>query len=92
MSAATCVTDANRDVEKKLESHRRANIERLESVIHADVQRGAVSPDVDATSLAEFVGAVLQGMALRGKDGASAHSLRATAKMAYSQVEKAVSL
>ena len=90
VSAATCVTDANRDVEKKLESHRRANIERLENVIHVDMQRGAVSPDVDATSLAEFVGTVLQGMALRGKDGASARSLRATAEMAYSQVEKVV--
>lgn len=85
-SAAACVTDANRDVEKKLKEYRLSNIKRIEDAFRSDVKKGIVAPDSDAEGLAGFVGAVLQGMAQLGRDGASATSLRSTAEMTYSHV------
>lgn len=87
VSAATCVTDENRDVEEKLEGHRRSNIKRIEDVLRADLAAGQASSAVDPAAVAGFVGTVLQGMAQRGRDGASRAELRSTAQMALSQVE-----
>lgn len=86
-SAAVCATEANRDVERKLEDHRISNIKRIEDVVRSSIKKGDVVADVNAEALAGFVGTVLQGMAQRGRDGASAEDLRSTADMAYAYVE-----
>lgn len=90
VSAATCVTDENHDVEVKLESHRRSNIKQIEGILRTDQDKGAISKNADPEALANFVGTVLQGMAQRGRDGASARELRTTAEMSLSQVEQAL--
>lgn len=92
VSAATCATNENRDVEKKLEAHRRSNIKRIEGVLQADQASGEISKKVDAEAVANFVGTVLQGMAQRGRDGASARELRTTAEMSLNQVEQTLRL
>ncbi|MEV0573058.1 TetR/AcrR family transcriptional regulator [Micrococcus luteus] len=92
VSAATCVTDANRDVEEKLEAHRHSNIRRIEGVLRTDLEAGRISEAVDPVAVAGFVGTVLQGMAQRGRDGASADELRSTAEMTFAQVEQTLQL
>ena len=86
-SAAVCVTEANRDVERKLEDRRISNVKRIEGVVRSSIEKGDVATSVNAEALAGFVGTVLQGMAQRGRDGASAEDLRTTADMAYTYVE-----
>lgn len=88
VSAATCVTDANRDVEEKLEGHRRSNIEQIEARLRADLEAERISGTADPGAIASFVGTVLQGMAQRGRDGASSDELRSTAEMTFTQVER----
>ncbi len=88
VSAATCVTDANRDVAEKLEVHRHSNIRRIEAVLRADLEAERISETADPAAVAGFVGTVLQGMAQRGRDGASVDELRSTAEMAFAQVER----
>lgn len=85
--AATCVTDANRDIEKKLESHRISNIKRIKNIIDADLEKEVIVSDVNAENIAEFIGTVLQGMAQRGRDGASLRNLQSTARITYICVE-----
>lgn len=86
-SAAVCVTEANRDVERKLEDRRISNVKRIEGVVRSSIEKGDVAASVNAEALAGFVGTVLQGMAQRGRDGALAEDLRTTADMAYTYVE-----
>lgn len=90
MSAATCVTAENRDVEEKLEGHRRSNIKRIEAVLRGDLEAERISGAVDPVAVAGFVGTVLQGMAQRGRDGAPVDELCSTAEMTLAQVERAL--
>lgn len=90
VSAATCVTAENRDVEEKLEGHRRSNIKRIEAVLRGDLEAERISGAVDPAAVAGFVGTVLQGMAQRGRDGASVDELCSTAEMTLAQVERAL--
>ena len=90
VSAATCVTDASRDVEQKLEAHSHSDIRRIETVLRADLEAERISGTADPAAVAGFVGTVLQGMAQRGRDGASVGELRSTAEMAFDQVERAL--
>ena len=92
VSAANCVTDANRDVAEKLEAHRCLNIKRIEDVLQADLKMGEIPKTVDPTAIASFVGTVLYGMAQRGRDGASVCELRSTAEMAIKQVERTMNI
>ena len=86
-SSAVCVTEANRDVERKLEDHRISNIKRIENVVRSSIKNGDVAASVNAEALAGFIGTVLQGMAQRGRDGASIEDLQSTADMTYAYVE-----
>ncbi len=92
VSAAVCVSDANRDVAKPLEAHRTANIRMIKDLISIDIASGIIPSTVKASSLADFVGTVLQGMALRGRDGASIAELSETATMTYVFVEQRTAL
>lgn len=92
MSAATCVTDENRDVEEQLEAHRRSNIKQIEDMLRSDKDSGMLPEGVAPEAIAGFVGTVLQGMAQRGRDGASSRELRTTAEMTLEQVEQSLRL
>lgn len=91
VSAAACVSEDNRDIEEAMEEHRLKNIKRLEEVLVADIETGVISSGLDAASIAEFVGTVLQGMAQRGREGASYITLKKTAEMACGYVESTIS-
>ena len=92
VSAATCVTDGNRAIEQKLQAHRNSNIKNIEAVLQADLELGKIPRTVNPAAVANFAGAVLQGMAQRGRDGASVDELRTTAEMAFAQVEQTLQL
>lgn len=88
VSAATCVTDANREVEEKLKNNRLSNIKKIESILQSDRNAGNIPNTVNPSTVAGFVATVLQGMAQRGRDGASSDDLRSTANLAFEQVER----
>ena len=54
VSAANCVTDANRDVAEKLEAHRCLNIKRIEDVFASRSQNGGDSQDGRPYSYRKF--------------------------------------
>ncbi len=88
VSAGTCVTDANCDIQKELEGRRNATVQRIEDFVRADVESGALPDSVDPRAAANFVGTVMLGMSQRGRDGASEQDLTATAEMAFEQVQQ----
>ncbi|MEU3731965.1 TetR/AcrR family transcriptional regulator [Streptomyces sp. NPDC033538] len=78
-AAANCSTA---EVEESLRQRRNANIAGIEDRIRADVAAGALPPDTDATALARYTGAMIQGMSQQARDGASRAELEALAEIA----------
>ncbi|MGW5674399.1 hypothetical protein ACWEV4_04845 [Streptomyces sp. NPDC003860] len=68
ISAALTCADA--EVMASLRDRRNANIALFERRVRTGVAAGVLPVDTDATALARFVGAVLQGMSLQARDGA----------------------
>ncbi|PID59966.1 MAG: TetR family transcriptional regulator [Gammaproteobacteria bacterium] len=88
-STATCVTDANCDIEKQLEQRRNAYVQGIEDVVRSDIDAGVLPDAAEPRMIASFVGAVLLGMAQRARDGATEQDLTETAEMAFAQVQQA---
>ncbi|MFI5802314.1 TetR/AcrR family transcriptional regulator [Streptomyces sp. NPDC051561] len=80
ISAATNCATA--EVEQSLRERRNAALAAFESRIRADIAAGVLPADTDATSLARFSGAVLQGMSQQARDGATKEELEAVAALA----------
>ncbi|MFH9816383.1 TetR/AcrR family transcriptional regulator [Streptomyces sp. NPDC017230] len=78
-AAANCSTA---EVEESLRQRRNANIAGIEDRIRADVAAGTLPPDIDATALARYTGAMIQGMSQQARDGASRAELEALAEIA----------
>ncbi|MFI6285392.1 TetR/AcrR family transcriptional regulator [Streptomyces sp. NPDC051018] len=78
-AALNCADPA---VEAALRDRRNANIAAFESRVRADIAAGLLPPDTDAGALARFVGAVVQGMSLQARDGATREELEAVAQTA----------
>ncbi|GAA4011514.1 TetR/AcrR family transcriptional regulator [Streptomyces marokkonensis] len=78
-AAVNCSTS---EVEESLRERRNANIAGIEDRIRADVAAGALPPDTDATALARYTGAMIQGMSQQARDGASRAELEALAEIA----------
>lgn len=80
ISSAGCVTEANEAVARKLREQRNSNVARL-------AERLAEAPDDDALgadprAASDFVGAVVQGMSTRARDGATVEQLTRVADLA----------
>ncbi|MFJ6380904.1 TetR/AcrR family transcriptional regulator [Kitasatospora sp. NPDC092039] len=86
ISSATRVSEAGQEVADRLRELRNANIDRLEARIGADADAGVLPAGTDARALAEFLGAVVQGMSHRARDGATVATLRTVAGMAWDSV------
>ncbi|MFE1036993.1 TetR/AcrR family transcriptional regulator [Streptomyces sp. NPDC058807] len=78
-AAANCSTA---EVEESLRRRRNANIAAIESRIDTDVAAGLLPADTDATALARYAGAMIQGMSQQARDGASRTELEALAEIA----------
>jgi AcrR family transcriptional regulator len=80
INAGSTATDPS--VVEALRRQRNSNIDRLESRLTAGVEAGELPPDFDSRAIAEFIGATVQGMSVRARDGASVAQLEAAASIA----------
>ncbi|GGU71877.1 TetR family transcriptional regulator [Streptomyces litmocidini] len=78
-AAVNCSTP---EVEEALRARRNDNLASFENRIRQDVEAGDLPPDTDPRALARLTGAVLQGMSLQARDGATAEELAAVAEAA----------
>ncbi|MFD9906564.1 TetR/AcrR family transcriptional regulator [Streptomyces sp. NPDC059063] len=78
-AATNCTTP---EVEQTLRERRNANIAAMEQRIRADIASGELPESTDATVLARYAGAVLQGLSQQSRDGATREELDAIARMA----------
>ncbi|MGK5626871.1 TetR/AcrR family transcriptional regulator [Streptomyces sp. URMC 123] len=81
-SAATNCTPQSADVGEGLAERRRANVDRIEARIRADVVAGELPADTDAHGLAVFTAAVIGGMSQQARDGADRTTLEGVARTA----------
>lgn len=66
---------------------REANVGRFVERLQRGIAEGQLRPETDVTALARFIGAIIQGMAVQARDGASTETLRDIAAMAVAQIE-----
>ena len=67
---------------------RNARMERLHTRIEQGISVGQISPETDAVALARFIAAMLDGMSLQARDGASASDLKSLAEHAVSEIAR----
>ncbi|MFE7663197.1 TetR/AcrR family transcriptional regulator [Streptomyces celluloflavus] len=82
ISAALNTTPASAEVAASLREMRRSNIGQIESRIRADIVSGELPAGTDASALAHYVGAVIQGMSQQARDGADRAMLADIAALA----------
>ena len=82
ISAAVAVTPQNQKVADRLRKLRNDNIARLALALGNDVADGTLPPETPTADLASYVGATLQGMSQRGRDGADSAHLHTVAQLA----------
>jgi AcrR family transcriptional regulator len=81
MAAATCASSSE-EMQSALQEQRLSSRARVKERIERGVKEGDVPAGVDAAALADFYAAVLAGMSLQARDGASRKSLLATVETA----------
>ncbi|HZZ91903.1 MAG TPA: TetR/AcrR family transcriptional regulator [Usitatibacter sp.] len=89
--AMTTAASTSERVQQILCEERAAAKERLRGRIQRGIREGELPPDTDATALANLYGAVLAGMSLQAREGASRKALLAmveTAMRAWPEAPK----
>jgi hypothetical protein len=82
MMAATTATSASKELQAALAKNRAESRSRLRDRIVRGMQDGDVPAGTDADALADFYSALMAGMAMQGRDGATRRSLLATVERA----------
>ncbi|MFF8368697.1 TetR/AcrR family transcriptional regulator [Streptomyces lydicus] len=82
ISAALNISPASTEVAASLREMRRSNLREIASAVRADVAAGELPAGTDADALADYVGAVIQGMSQQARDGAERTALEAVAELA----------
>lgn len=82
ISGATNCSPASASVEEALRKMRIANEGRIRTRIEAAIADGELAHDTDAEALADYVGAIMQGMSQHARDGATRERLEAIAGLA----------
>jgi AcrR family transcriptional regulator len=80
--AATNCSVAAEHIQTALAKRRALGIANIEERIQRGIDDGEMPADTDAACLANFVGAVYQGMSMQAKDGATRENLLRTAESA----------
>ncbi|MFI9410697.1 TetR/AcrR family transcriptional regulator [Nocardia gamkensis] len=80
ISAGVNTTSA--EIADFLRDMRNRNIDAFAARIQADIDAGVLSPNLDARTLARYVGTVMQGMSQAARDGASRAELQRVAELA----------
>ncbi|HUL56530.1 MAG TPA: TetR/AcrR family transcriptional regulator [Usitatibacter sp.] len=81
MAAATSA-NASARLQRMLAEKRAANRERLRARIKQGIAEGDVAPQTDAGALADFYVAIMAGLSMQARDGATRKSLLATVERA----------
>jgi AcrR family transcriptional regulator len=81
MSAATC-SGSSEEMQSALHERRKSSRAHIKERIDRGIREGDVAPGVDSAALADFYAAVMSGMSLQARDGASRKSLLATVETA----------
>ena len=82
MMAATTASSASKELQAALARSRAESRSRLRDRIVRGMQEGDVPAGTDADSLADFYSALMAGMSMQGRDGATRRSLLATVERA----------
>ncbi|MER7153278.1 TetR/AcrR family transcriptional regulator [Streptomyces lydicus] len=82
ISAALNISPASAEVAASLREMRRSNLREIASAVRADVAAGELPVDTDADALADYVGAVIQGISQQARDGAERTALEAVVELA----------
>lgn len=69
-------------------SMRRSNLARIRARLERALSEGELSADADPAALARFVGAIVQGMAVQARDGATQAELAGLARLAAAELER----
>ncbi|GAA1866192.1 TetR/AcrR family transcriptional regulator [Myceligenerans crystallogenes] len=91
LTATVTVGEANRHVGERLAAIRNDPVTGIRKRIQAEIDAGTARPAADATAIARFVGACIQGMSQQARDGADAGRLREVARIAIRAVEAELS-
>lgn len=78
----------NEAIADMIAQERDATLNALRARIERGIADGQLIDETDAASLARFVGAIIQGMSVQARDGASEAELQAIARLAIEQVRR----
>lgn len=81
MAAATC-SSSSEEMQTELQERRASSRSHIKERIDRGVKEGDVPAGIDAGALADFYAAVIAGMSLQARDGASRKSLLGTVETA----------
>ncbi|MDQ7728501.1 TetR/AcrR family transcriptional regulator [Halomonas sp. SpR8] len=87
MAVLTCARD-NDAIADMVAREREATMKALHDRIEQGISQGQLSTDTNAMALARFIGAIIQGMSVQARDGASAKDLEAVAQLAIEQITR----
>lgn len=80
--AAIGFAEENRAIARMASAKREATIKRLRQRLSRAVSEGELIAETDSASLARFIGAIVQGMTIQARDGATEQQLTALAALA----------
>lgn len=83
----TCAVE-NEPVARHVSGLRNGTLHLLEARIERAIAQGQLKQTSDASALARFVGAMIQGMSVQAQDGASEAELTAMAELAVAEIER----
>ena len=81
VQGALSCSETAQSVREALVAKRQEGESRLRARLEEAQQRGEIEADVDVSTLARYIGTVLQGMAIQANNGASTDDLMDVAKM-----------
>jgi AcrR family transcriptional regulator len=85
-TAILACASENRSVADHVAGLRSATLAMLRDRIERGIAEGHLRPDTDAAALARYVGAIIQGMSVQARDGASEGELLSLAELASAEV------
>ncbi|MBX6317441.1 TetR/AcrR family transcriptional regulator [Pigmentiphaga sp.] len=88
MSALTCAEE-NRDEARHLAQLRNATIMAFQARINKAIEDGEFKAGLDSGGLARYLGAIVQGMSIQARDGATKQELLAIAALAIQALQQA---
>ncbi len=83
----TCATE-NAPIAATVTGLRSASLAALQARLDRGVAEGELRADADTASLARYFGAIIQGMSVQARDGATADDLAAIARIALTELDR----